>query len=116
MLCGFAEKDITPKVGEDDPPVWLAGYAVGRRAIGVHDPLYVRCMVMQVGDDKLVFGAVDLIGLQIDAINRIRERLSGFKHITINSTHNHEAPDVIGIWGKTLVQRGVNDEYIDLVV
>jgi hypothetical protein len=34
----------------------------------------------------------------------------------VSSTHNHEGPDVIGIWGRGPFHRGVNDEYLDLVV
>jgi hypothetical protein len=113
---GFAERDITPVVSEEEKPVWLAGYAVGRKATGVHDPLKVRAIVLQTGEEKIALAAVDLIGLQIDAIERIRQKLSGFQHVTVMSTHNHEGPDVIGIWGKTLFQRGVDPAYIDRVV
>jgi hypothetical protein len=116
VFYGYAEKDITPQVTADGPPVWLAGYGFGRKASGVHDPLLVRCMVLKVGDEKIAIAAVDLIGLQHEAVLRIREKVQGFKHLTINSTHNHEGPDVIGIWGKTPFQRGVNEAYIDLVV
>jgi hypothetical protein len=34
----------------------------------------------------------------------------------VASTHNHEGPDVIGIWGRGPFHRGVDDAYVDLVV
>lgn len=34
----------------------------------------------------------------------------------VSSTHNHEGPDVIGIWGRGPFSRGVDDNYIDMVI
>jgi hypothetical protein len=34
----------------------------------------------------------------------------------VGSTHNHEGPDVIGLWGRTHFHRGVDDAYLQLVV
>lgn len=116
LEVGFAEADITPEVGPGKPPVWLAGYGFGRKAVGVHDPLMVRAMVLRHGKQKMAFASVDLIGLQYPAVQQIREQLAGFEHITVGSTHNHEGPDVIGIWGPTPLQRGVNDAYVQRVI
>jgi hypothetical protein len=116
LHVGFAERDITPEVGADKPPVWMAGYGSGRKAKGVHDPLMARAMVLKHGDEKIAFASVDLIGLQYEAVLKIRERLPGYKHVTVGSTHNHEGPDVIGIWGPSPLQRGVNDDYVRRVI
>jgi hypothetical protein len=113
---GFSEKDITPEVDPDKPAVWMAGYGYGRKAKGVHDPLLVRAMVLEHEGQKIAIGSVDLVGLQYDAVQRIREELKDFKHVTIGSTHNHEGPDVIGIWGPTPFQRGVNEAYLATIV
>lgn len=116
LQVGFAERDITPEVSKTAEPVWMAGYAAGRKATGVHDPLMVRAVVLQNGDDRVAIASVDLIGLQNDVTLRIRKELSGYKHVTVASTHNHEGPDVIGIWGETVFKRGVNEDYIGLLI
>lgn len=115
LRVGFGERDITPELREDRP-VWIAGYGHGRRATGVHDPLLARCVVLRHGERKLAWVSVDLIGLQYAETQRIRARLSDYEYVLVTSTHNHEAPDVIGIWGRTPLTRGVDDDYLALVV
>src|SRR5262245_62077324 len=106
LEAGFAEADITPDV-TGPKPVWLAGYGFGRRATGIHDPLMARCVVLKQGDEKIALVAVDLVGLQFPDTVKIRGKLPGFKYVLVSSTHNHEGPDVIGIWGRTALSRGV---------
>lgn len=115
LRAGFGESDITPAL-QDDRPVWLAGYGQGRAATGVHDPLSARCVALDDGQRKIALVSVDLIGLQYPQTKRIREKLAGFDYVLIASTHNHEGPDVIGIWGRNAISRGVDDEYLSLVV
>lgn len=116
LEAGFAAVDITPAVGKDVKPVWLAGYGAGRQATGVHDPLFARAVVLKHGENKLALVSVDLIGLQLPAVKEIRKRLPEYLHVTVASTHNHEGPDVIGIWGKTHFHRGVDDAYVEKVI
>lgn len=115
LEAGFAESDITPVI-EPARPVWLAGYGMGRRATGVHDPLRVRAVVVRDGARKFALACVDLVGLQYPETKRIRARLPEFAEVMVSSTHNHEGPDVIGIWGANPLQRGVDNRYLDLVV
>lgn len=115
MRVGFAHRDITPEL-RAERPVWLAGYGAGRRATGVHDPLFARCVVLKHGRQKIALVSVDLIGLQLAETRRIRQRLDDFDYVLVASTHNHEGPDVIGLWGPSHFQRGVDDEYLSLVV
>lgn len=115
VQVGFAETDITPDV-EGETPVWMAGYHPGRRATDVHDPLMCRAVVIANGDEKIALACVDLIGLQRPTVQRVREKLSGYKVVMVSSTHSHEGPDVIGIWGPSYIQRGVDEAYVDLVV
>lgn len=112
---GFAETDITPKL---DPkrPVWMAGYYPGRRATAVNDRLRCRAVVLHNGEQQLAFASVDLIGLQRPTVERIRAQLKDFDYVMVSSTHSHEGPDVIGIWGPSYVQRGVDEAYVDFVV
>ena len=115
LEVGFGEADITPDLNGPQP-VWLAGYGTGRQATGVHDPLLARCLVLHSGGEKIALVSVDLIGLQFPTVQKIRAGLTGFKYVLVASTHNHEGPDVIGIWGRGPLSRGVNDDYLGLVV
>ena len=112
---GFAEIDITPAL-HPDKPVWIAGYGHNRRATGVHDPLMARAVVLKHGDAKIALVSVDLIGLQYPTVKQIRDQLPEFRYVMVSSTHNHEGPDTIGLWGQTPLTSGVDPEYLTLVV
>jgi hypothetical protein len=114
LQAGFAEADITPEVA-GERPVWLAGYGTGRRATGVHDPLLARCAVLKSGDQQIGLVSVDLIGLQFPVVQKIRQAVPELDYVLVSSTHNHEGPDVIGIWGPTLFKRGVDSRYLERV-
>ena len=111
---GFGKADITPDL--DRHVVWMAGYGNNRRATGVHDPLWARAVVLREGASKLALVSVDLIGLQRPAVLKVRERLPGYLHILVASTHNHEGPDVIGLWGPSQLESGVDSTYVEFVV
>ncbi len=114
LAVGFGKADITPDVQKK--AVWIAGYGHGRKATGVHDPLWTRAVVLEDGDRKIAMVAVDLVGLQRPTVQDIRAKLPDFQHVMVSSTHNHEGPDVIGLWGPAPTMTGVDPEYIALVV
>lgn len=113
--AAFGECDITPHVA-GRRPVWIAGYGMNRRATGVHDPLIARAVVLRQGEAKIALVAVDLVGLQRPEVLAIRARLAEFSYVMVSSTHNHEGPDVIGLWGPSPLASGVDRRYLDLVV
>ena len=115
LAAGFAAVEITPDL-KGEKPVYMAGYGMNRKAKGVHDPLYARTVVLASGDDKIAIVAVDLVGLQYPEVRAIRAQLPQIKYVLVSSTHNHEGPDVIGIWGRGPFHRGVNEAYLDFVV
>ena len=115
IQVAFGEIDITPPLDEQRP-VWLAGYGMGRRATAIHDPIMARCVVLRSGKTTVALSCVDLVGLQFPEVQRIRSRLPDLNYVMVSSTHNHEGPDVIGIWGRSPIHRGVDDGYLDLVV
>lgn len=116
LQVGLADADITPKVDDPQHPVWMAGYGPGRQANEVHDPLMVRATVLSDGEQKIAIACADLVGLQYPTVQKIRDELADFKYVLVSSTHNHEAPDVVGLWGASLASRGVDDAYLELVV
>src|SRR5262249_15004095 len=44
-----------------------------------------------------------------------RARLSGFDYVLVSSTHNHEGPDTLGLWGPAPLVSGVDAEYMGFV-
>lgn len=84
--------------------------------MGIHDPLFARALVFESGGQKIATAVVDLVGLQYHDVCKIREKLDGFDYVLVASTHQHQGPDVVGLWGERLMKSGVDPEYIQLVV
>jgi hypothetical protein len=110
LQAGFAETDITPRV--KDKTVFMAGFGHNRKATGIHDPLMARAVVFKHGKEKIALVAVDLVGFFHPQIESVRERLPGFRFILVSSTHNHEGPDTLGLWGTTPFKSGVDADYL----
>jgi hypothetical protein len=114
LRAGFAAVEITPRL-DAGKSVYLAGYGMNRKATGVHDPLFARAVVLASGKQRIALVSVDLVGLQYPTVKQVRQGLPGFDYILVASTHNHEAPDVIGIWGRGPFHRGVDESYLEWV-
>lgn len=123
LLCGSAELDITPY--EYLPGEYMAGFESERRATAVLDPIGAGALVLDDGKTRLALVSVDVIGLQNQVVNRIRQQLadefSDVNSIIVASTHNHQGPDTLGLWGKALfgripIRSGVNRKYLDALV
>jgi hypothetical protein len=115
LEAGFGEADITPKV-DKKKPVYIAGFGRNRVATGVHDPLRARAVVLRHGEHKVALVSVDLVGLFLPDVERARAGLPGFRYVLVSSTHNHEGPDTLGLWGPTLFESGVDRAYLAFVV
>ena len=115
LEVGFGKADITPEVGDGAGPVFLAGFGQDRRASGVHDPLWARAVVVRSGAKRVALVSVDLIGVQYPLTLRVRDRLGDFDYVLVSSTHNHEGPDVIGLWGPSPTTTGVDPSYLERV-
>jgi hypothetical protein len=88
--------------GEFDP-VWIGGFGPKRPALGVHDPIYARAVVIAYDGSYMAFVALDLVGLGSPRIHEARDRLAaeGFEpnRLLVASSHNHQGPDTMGLWG-----------------
>jgi hypothetical protein len=115
VTVGYGQADITPEVGGKNP-VYIAGYGQNRKAVGVHDPLWARAIVISDGTKKIAIAAVDVVGLQYPTVEEIRKQLEGLDYVLVASTHNHEGPDTVGIWGPTPFKSGVDPEYMEKLV
>jgi len=111
LEAGFAAVDITPKL-DPSQPIWLAGKELKRAATGVHDPLFARATVLRHGGRKFALVSVDSIGLPYPSVQRSRANLSGYDYVLVASTHSHESPDVIGVWGPSQSESGVIPAYV----
>jgi hypothetical protein len=110
LRVGFAEVDITPEL-KKNRPVYMAGFSHNRKATSIHDPLKARAVVLQDGTSKIALVSVDVIGLFHATALRIRAALPGFTYVLVSSTHNHEGPDTLGLWGPTWFASGVDADY-----
>jgi hypothetical protein len=97
--------------------VYLAGFGHNRVATGVHDDLYARCLALEAGGQIVALCSVDVIGLFYDDVLKIREQVKvqapEISHVIVASTHVHEGPDTLGLWGPTPLQTGIDDSYLD---
>jgi Neutral/alkaline non-lysosomal ceramidase, N-terminal len=118
LRAGAAKTSITPDVHASK--VYMAGFGFNRVATGVHDNLYARCLAIEAGGKTLVVCAADLIGLFHPDVLRVREKvkakLPDVTQVIVASTHDHEGPDTLGLWGPALLRSGVNVKYLNWVV
>jgi hypothetical protein len=99
-------------------PVWIAGFGNRRAANGIHDELWARSVIIDDGRTRLAIVALDAIGFMNNDVVDVRKRISaetGISYIIIASTHTHEGPDLLGLWGKSFLRSGVNKEYLEFV-
>lgn len=118
LLAGFSRRSITPDVSDAQHPIWIAGFGQNRQAKSVHDPLYASAIALSSGQNKGVLLALDAIGFMHGDVLEVRAAVQeelGLDFVIICSTHSHEAPDLIGIWGPSLLKSGVDAKYLALV-
>ncbi len=100
--------------------VWLAGFSPGRAAVGVHDDVWSRVIVVKKGDLAIGMVALDLVGFFHDDVVRIRlaAQAAGLDldQIVVSTTHTHEGPDTMGIWGENPLASGYDPTYVDEVI
>jgi hypothetical protein len=143
VAVGFAARKITPSVEDawtdlngnarfdsDEPwedgngngrfdAVWLAGFHNRRPARGVHDDLWARAIVLDDGRTRVAIVSLDAIGLMHDQVVDIRNRVAdslGLDYVVVCSTHTHQAPDLMGLWGSSSLRSGIDPGYLELVV
>lgn len=94
MRIGFAEADITPRLGLE-----LSGYGyyLGRQADAVLDPLYVRALALEDKHRTLLLVNCDLIGLTGTMVRTIKAAWKAEyglenEEALLLSTHTHSGP------------------------
>jgi hypothetical protein len=112
--AGAFKTVISPPL-QDRPPVYMAGFGHNRVAATVHDDLYARCVAFSAGPKPLVVCEVDLIGFFLDDALRVRAKVPE-ADVVVASTHVHEGPDTMGLWGPAVGQSGIDNDYNGFVV
>ncbi len=95
-------------------PVWIAGFSNKRAANGIHDDLWARTIIIGDGKSKLAIVSLDLIGFLNDDVIDVRNMIpaeTGISYLIITSTHNHEGPDMLGLWGNSPLKSGIDKNY-----
>jgi len=96
LKVGAASVNITPPVGTP-----MAGYYAERLSRGVHDPLFAKAIVLEVGGKKATLVALDLISTPLVLVEEARreiEKTTGIKgaDTMISATHAHTGPVLQG--------------------
>jgi hypothetical protein len=134
LRVGTCQRDITPvspeladeytaafglpAVVNHSDPVWLAGFGNGRAATGYHDRLWARGVVIDRFDTRIAIVALDVVGYFENEIETIRSMVSSSSRVdfvVVSSTHQHEGPDTLGLWGETELSSGIDYAYLDFV-
>ena len=94
---------------------WMAGFAQGRPAAGVHDDLMAVAAVFDDGRTRVGLVTADVIGLSHAFTDALRVRIAGelrLDYLLVHATHNHQGPDTLGLWGPSTFRSGRDDAYL----
>lgn len=103
MNAGFAQADITPRLG-----VQLAGYGPYRNRAARHilAPLAARALALADGRDRAILVNLELCGTPHDQAARIRAAVAARtgcapERVFVTATHTHSGPSLGGMigWG-----------------
>ncbi|MEN6315536.1 MAG: neutral/alkaline non-lysosomal ceramidase N-terminal domain-containing protein [Clostridiaceae bacterium] len=93
MKFSVSKVDITPRM-----PVALVGYGA-RKGLsqGVHDKLYIRSVLLDDGNCKLLILSIDLLSIKREKANEIKEKITkryGLpeQNILVHAIHIHSGP------------------------
>lgn len=102
--------------------IYMAGFGADRVAKGCADDLWARVLVLDDGATRIAFVSVDLIGeLKFGSYYGFAHAEAmlasdhGVDHFIYSSTHNHEGPDALGLWGPDTVIDGKFPLYLKYV-
>ncbi|MBL9009475.1 MAG: neutral/alkaline non-lysosomal ceramidase N-terminal domain-containing protein [Myxococcales bacterium] len=141
LSVGYGQVDVTPLVepfddknkndlrDPDEPftdrngngvfdAYWIAGYGNGRMALGVHDPVWARAIVVRQGNTTVALVSMDALGLFYEETAEVekllREKLGAAYDIDLvllHATHLHQNADTVGGWGPDFVTSGITPAY-----
>jgi hypothetical protein len=106
--------------GDDEwDAVWLAGFDNSRPARGIATDIEARALVLSWRSTTIAVAVVDLIGYFHSDIEKVRASIAAMHpeidYVSISSTHNHNGPDTMGLWGFDEMWPGWDAEYMQTV-
>ena len=118
LAGAYAAAFGAPGVVNHTDPVFMAGFGNDRQASGYHDRLWARGVVLENEGTRVAIVAVDLIGYfknEVDTIRGLVSPDSKIGFVLVSSTHVHEGPDTMGLWGANELSSGIDYGYLDFV-
>jgi hypothetical protein len=118
LAAAYTARFGTPAVVNHTEPVWLAGFGNGRSALDYHDRLWARGIVIDGKGGRIAIVTLDLIGYFTNEIATIRAMVSpasAVDYVVVTSTHQHNGPDTLGLWGSSELSSGIDYGYLDFV-
>lgn len=93
MNIGWAQVSITPT-----RPVILIGQMYHRTSQYIHDPIMATALVLENGEDQVIFISTDMTLVPSHLINKVKENISAckgldVKKISLHTTHTHNSSD-----------------------
>ncbi len=106
--------------GDDEwDAVWLAGFGTARPARGIATDIEARAMVLSWKSTTIAIVALDLVGYFHSDIDKAREVIRAMHpeidFVSVSSTHTHNGPDTMGLWGFDEMWPGWTGEYMQTV-
>ena len=109
IRVGAAQRDITPPIGFE-----IQHYF--RESIGVHDPLYARCLYLEDdADNNLAIVSLDLIYGGFDTCDQLRAEIReqvGVEHALVAFTHSHSSAE-LGTCGRPRISTDEDSKWND---
>ena len=111
LYVGFAETDITPKLGSQSP-----GGMQPRRLSEVHDPLKVVAMVIKNDTATIAMVGIDVLFIGEEPTAAARAAITKMtkipgSHVLLGASHTHGGGPVSSCFGSE-----ADPEYVDLIV
>lgn len=102
--------------------LYVGGFGL-RNPTGVHDALWARTLALEVSGEVYVLTSLDVLGLSMKRIDEIKQRVLELpetrgllpERIVIASTHTHQGPDTMGLFGEGS-EPGWDEAFLSMVV
>jgi hypothetical protein len=119
LWAGASSVSINPDIG-----MYIAGDKPNRRFTGIHDSLFAKAVVLRKDKEMIALVTLDCIGLlypdtqkiRAKACEMINDTLLTPERIIVASNHIHSGPDVVGIWGPSQLESGVDSVYMNRMI
>jgi hypothetical protein len=104
LYAGTAKVDITPQIG-----INMCGFAGRAGAVGVHDPLFARVVVLKENNLSVAIVSSDLVWLHSGRIIDEAKKKWQIDHVILCGTHTHSGPmDTPGPWYSSMEEKVIS--------